>query len=66
MGAASPRSPGTHLVGPWATDSIDSYRDLRTGTQNMGNWASMLESGLQVLRALRFPGSSCRSSYGGD
>ena len=34
------RSPGTHIVGPWVIDSINSYRDLRTGTQYMGNWAS--------------------------
>ena len=35
-----PRSPGTHTVGPWVTDSIQIYRDLRTGTQYIGNWAS--------------------------
>ena len=35
-----PRSPGTHIVGPWVTDSIKLYRVLRTGTQYIGNWAS--------------------------
>ena len=35
-----PRSPGTHIVGPWVIDSISSYRDLRTGTQYIGIWAS--------------------------
>ena len=35
-----PRSPGTHIVGPWVIDSINLYKDLRTGTQYMGNWAS--------------------------
>ena len=35
-----PRSPGTHVAGPWVTDSIELYRDLRTGTQYIGNWAS--------------------------
>ena len=35
-----PRSPGTHIVGPWVTDSINLYRVLRTGTQYLGNWAS--------------------------
>ena len=34
-----PRSPGTHMVGPWVIDSINLYRDLRTGTQYIGNWA---------------------------
>ena len=33
-------SPGTHIVGPWVTDSIKLYRDLRTGTQYIGDWAS--------------------------
>ena len=37
-----PRSPGTHIVGPWVTDSIRLYRDLRTGTQYIGNWASRI------------------------
>ena len=36
----SPGSPGTHVVGPWVPDSIKLYRDLRTGTQYIGNWAS--------------------------
>ena len=35
-----PTSPGTHIVGPWVTDNIKLYRDLRTGTQYIGNWAS--------------------------
>ena len=35
-----PRSPGTHIEGLWVTDSIKLYRDLRTGTQHIGNWAS--------------------------
>ena len=35
-----PRSPGTHIVGPWVIGSIKLYRDLRTGTQYIGNWAS--------------------------
>ena len=35
-----PRSPGTHIVGPWVIDSINVYKDLRTGTQYIGNWAS--------------------------
>ena len=30
-------SPGTHIVGPWVIDSINSYGDLRTGTQYIGN-----------------------------
>ena len=34
------RSPGTHIVGPWVPDIIQLYRDLRTGTQYVGNWAS--------------------------
>ena len=37
---SNPRSPGTHIVGPWVTDSIELYRDLRTGTQCITNWAS--------------------------
>ena len=40
MPEAFPRSPGTHIVGPWVTGSIELYRDLRTGTQYIGNWAS--------------------------
>ena len=28
------------MVGPWVTDSINVYRDLRTGTQYIGIWAS--------------------------
>ena len=42
-GHACPRSPGTHVVGPWVIDSIDLYRDLRTGTRYTGNWASRVE-----------------------
>ena len=38
--SSNPRSPGTHIVGPWVTDSIKLYRDLRTGTPYIGNWAS--------------------------
>ena len=29
-----------HIVGPWVRDSINLCRDLRTGTQYVGNWAS--------------------------
>ena len=29
-----------HIVGPWVIDGIKLYRDLRTGTQYMGSWAS--------------------------
>ena len=28
------------MIGPWVIDSIHFYRDLRTGTQYIGNWAS--------------------------
>ena len=35
-----PTSPGTHVVGPWVIDTKNLYRDLRTGTQYIGNWAS--------------------------
>ena len=46
-----PRSPGTHIVGPWVIDSINLYRDLRTGTQYMGNWASRdIHMGFKVYR----------------
>ena len=38
-----PTSPGTHIVGPWAIDNIKLYRDLRTGTQYVGNWASRVQ-----------------------
>ena len=44
MGSRS-RSPGTHIVGPWVLDGIKLYRDLRTGTQYIGNWASREGSG---------------------
>ena len=40
---ASPRSPGTHIVGPWVTDNIKLYRVLRTGSQYVGNWASRVD-----------------------
>ena len=33
---SNPRSPGTHTVGPWVTDSINLYRGLKTGTQYVG------------------------------
>ena len=36
----NPRSPGTHIVGPWVTDNIKLHVDLRPGTQYVGNWAS--------------------------
>ena len=36
----NPRSPGTYIVGPWVVDSTNLYRDLRTGTQYVGKWAS--------------------------
>ena len=33
-GLCNPRSPGTHIVGPWVIDSKKKlYRDLRTGTE---------------------------------
>ena len=35
-----PRSQGTHIVGSWVIDSISIYRDPRTGTQYIRNWAS--------------------------
>ena len=35
-----PRSPGTHIVGSCVMDRISFYRDPRTGTQYIGNWAS--------------------------
>ena len=38
-GPTCPRSPGTHIVGPWVTDSFKFSRVLRTGTQYIGNWA---------------------------
>ena len=38
-----PRSPGTHIVGPWVIEIIHLYRDLRTGTQHIGNWASRVK-----------------------
>ena len=44
----NPRSPGTHIVGPWVTDNIYLYRDVRTGTQYIGNWASRVTLRVQV------------------
>ena len=38
--AVIPRSPGTHIVGPWVIDRINLYRGTRIGTQYIGNWAS--------------------------
>ena len=35
-----PRSQGTHIVGSWVIDSISIYRDPKTGTQHVRNWAS--------------------------
>ena len=32
-GRCYPRSPATHIVGPWVIDSLNLCRDLRTGTQ---------------------------------
>ena len=32
--------PGTHIVGSWVIDRKSLYRDPRTGTQYIGNWAS--------------------------
>ena len=43
----NPRSPGTHIVGPWVTDSIKLYRVFRTGTQYVGNWASRVRGLIQ-------------------
>ena len=40
----SPRSPGTHIVGSCVMGRISFYRDPRTGTQYIGNWASRVES----------------------
>ena len=36
----NPRSPGTHLVGSWVTDTRSLCRGPRTGTQHIGSWAS--------------------------
>ena len=38
-----------HIVGPWVIDSINVYRDLRTGTQYIGNWASRVCSRFQEV-----------------
>ena len=45
----SSRSPGTHIIGSWVMDSILLYKEPRTGTQYMGNWASRVRiPGLRV------------------
>ena len=38
-----------HIVGPWVTDNMKLYRDLRTGTQYVGYWASRDKSARLVL-----------------
>ena len=43
-----PRSPGAHIVGPWVMDSTNLYRDVRTGTQYIGNWSSWDAFGFKV------------------
>ena len=41
----NPRSPGTHVVGPWVIDTINLYRDLRAGTLYViSNWASRVSA----------------------
>ena len=42
--------PGTHIVGSWVIGSISLYRDPRTGTQYIGNWASWDSRILGFLR----------------
>ena len=54
-----PGSPGTHIVGPWLIDSMNLYRDLRSGTQYIGNWASGAIA--HILNATE-PQSTCRKS----
>ena len=49
IGDLFPRSPGTHIVGPWVIDSIKLYRELRTGTHYIGNWASRACSYLELI-----------------
>ena len=44
----NPRSPGTHIVGPWVIDSINFYRDLRTGAQYIGIWASRVRCRFRI------------------
>ena len=39
-----PRSPGTQIVRPWVIDSLNLYRDLKAGTQYIGNWASRVRT----------------------
>ena len=46
--------PSTHIVGPWVINSTNLYRDLRTGTQYIGNWASRVGEDLHQLRLKRF------------
>ena len=43
MSLPYPRSPGTHIVGSRVRDSIGLYRDPRTGTQYIGDWASRVK-----------------------
>ena len=50
-----PRSPGTHIVGPWVIDNIVLYRDLLTGSQYTGNWASRVIRLLRTLPGLHGP-----------
>ena len=49
----NPRSPGTHVVGPWVIDTINLYRDLRAGTQHVSNWASRVSAEQNVGTLLR-------------
>ena len=61
-----PRSPGTHIVGSWLIDRISLYRDPRTGTQYIGNWASRGSSpplGFQVVTKKGLKGAWA-ASYG--
>ena len=41
-------NPSTHIAGPWVIDNIDLYRDLRTGTQHLGIWASRVSQRVKV------------------
>ena len=71
MVLTNPRSPGTHVVGSWVIDSISLYREPRTGTQYIGNWASRVTS-ISILtvrrafclRNLTFPGSTIAKRLG--
>ena len=51
-----PRSPGTHVVGSWDIDSKNVYRDFRTGTQYVGNWASRVCLGSAAPETPKFEG----------